>query len=107
LTALRGGACAALAECGPDGDELDHGPGEDVFDASAAAGLRPGEQAVGDQPPEAVGEDVRGDGLFGTFLEDAEVPPVAGHDIAQDQQRPAVADHLHRGVDRAARARLV
>lgn len=27
--------------------------------------------------------------------------------ITQDQQRPAVADHFHRGVDRAARARLV
>jgi hypothetical protein len=69
--------------------------------------LRPGEEAVGDQPLEAVGEDVRGDVLFGAFLQDAEVAPVAEHDLAQDQQRPAVADHLHRGVDRAARARLV
>jgi hypothetical protein len=40
-------------------------------------------------------------------LQDAEVSPVAEHDIAQDQQRPAVADHLRRGVDRAARARVV
>jgi hypothetical protein len=96
-----------LAECGHDGDELDRGLGEAVFGASAAASLRPGWQAVGDQPPEAVGEDVRGDCLFGAFLQDVEVPPVAEHDIAQDQQRPAVADHLHRGVDRATRARLV
>jgi hypothetical protein len=40
------------------------------------AGVRPGEETVGDQP-EAVGEDVRGDSLFGALLQDAEVSPVA------------------------------
>jgi hypothetical protein len=41
------------------------------------AGVRPGEETVGDQPPDAVGDDVRGDSLFGAFLPDAEVSPVA------------------------------
>jgi hypothetical protein len=68
--------------------------------------VRLGAETVGDQPPEAVGEDVRGDSLFGAFLQDAEVSPVPEHDIAQDQQRPAVADHLRCGADRVARARL-
>jgi hypothetical protein len=73
----------------------------------AGTGSCPGEKTVGDQPPEAVGEDVRGDALFGAFLQDAEVSPVAEHYVAQDQRRLAVADHFHRGVDRAARARSV
>jgi hypothetical protein len=105
--ALWAVACAPPAEYGHDRDELDRGLGETVFGAVTAAGLRPGEETVGDQLPEAVGEDVRGDSLFRAFLQDAEVSPVAEYDIAQDQQRPAVADHLYRGVDRVARTRLV
>jgi hypothetical protein len=30
------------------------------------------------------------------LLEDADVPSMTEHDVAQDEQQPAIADHLQR-----------
>ncbi|MCY1236733.1 hypothetical protein D9M72_494050 [compost metagenome] len=58
------------------------------------------EHAVFDQRVQPLREDVRGDAFLG-LQELAEVPLVRKHQVANDQQAPAVADDFEREVDRA------
>src|SRR5579862_7928390 len=62
--------------------------------------LRAGDQASRGQPPKAVRQDVGGDALFRVRQQLAEVSPVAEHQVADDDQAPAVAEQLERQVDR-------
>jgi hypothetical protein len=67
-------------------------------------GIRgPREDALLDERPEPVSEDVGGDALFRPRQEVTEVSPVAKDDVANDQQTPFVADHFQRQIDRASR----
>ena len=56
-----------------------------------------GDDAMGDEPLEAIGKDVGGDAFVGgkEFLEGAEA---AQHHVAEDQEGPAVAEHFYGGV---------
>ncbi|MDH6288026.1 hypothetical protein M2275_002932 [Rhodococcus opacus] len=47
-----------------------------------------------------------GDTFLGLLLQDAEMPPVSEHDVAQNEKRPAGAKYLDGRVDRAPRTRL-
>jgi hypothetical protein len=49
-----------------------------------------------DEPVQAVGEHVRGDALIGAGEQLVEVPPGAEHHVADDDERPLVAEHLER-----------
>jgi hypothetical protein len=60
-------------------------------------------QAIFHQPFQAIGQDVGGDPFVGKSQELSIVAPVSEHHIADDDQAPAVAQHLEREVDRAAR----
>jgi hypothetical protein len=51
------------------------------------------------QPLQAVGEDVGGDALRG--IEELRVAVLAADDVADHEQRPAVAEHVERAGDRA------
>ena len=62
------------------------------------------EDVLVDQPLEAGREDVAGDA---EGLLDLVEAAVAVHHVADDQQRPALADHLQRLGDRADLARVV
>jgi dihydrofolate reductase len=55
-----------------------------------AAWHAPGEETVGDQAPEAVGKDVRGNPLFGSFLQVADVLPNMTSRRTGSQQRSPI-----------------
>ena len=86
------------------GEDDRHGldPGFRQAEASALppAGGAPGEDPGVEEPLEAVGEDVRRDALDRAGEQRAEVAAVAEDDVAQDEQRPAISEHLDGGVDR-------
>ena len=78
---------APRAERGHHRDELHARFGEAVADLLAVGRVvRAPQQAVGDQAPQPVGEDVRGDALLGAGQQLAEVVPVAEHHVAQHHQ---------------------
>src|SRR4051812_509663 len=84
-----------------DGKRLDTG-----FREAVASALPPRRGAAGqdpriDEPHEAVGEDVRSDAFGRPGEQCPEVATVGEDDVAQDEQRPAVSEHLDGGVDRA------
>jgi hypothetical protein len=56
-----------------------------------------------DQPLQAVGQDVGGDALLRLVEQLAIVAPVAEHEVADDDQAPAIAEHFQREIDRTAR----
>jgi len=59
------------------------------------------DNSVGFQPAETVGQNIGGDFFVGVekFIKSA---VSAKHHVAQDQERPPVAQHFHRGVQRAS-----
>src|SRR6185437_15611457 len=94
-----------LAELREDRHQLDRRLGQAVGGPPPRPRVLAGEQAGAHQPLEPVGEDVGGDSLFGAGEQFPEVAPVAEHDVPQDEQAPAVAKGLDRGVDRTPRTR--
>jgi len=82
-----------------DRDGLDAGLGEAVPSAGAARGRSAGEDACLDEPHESVGEDVRRDALGGPGEQSAEEAAVLEDDVAQDEQRPAIAEYIGGGTD--------
>lgn len=62
------------------------------------------QQARRDQVLQPACEDVRGDAFLVLLQQVAIAAPVLEHDIADNDQAPAVADLLKRQVDRAARS---
>src|SRR5207237_7019883 len=58
------------------------------------------------QPLQSLRQNIGGD-AFARFLKLSESSEAAHHQIADDEQRPAVAEYLQRDADRAARPRLV
>jgi hypothetical protein len=63
------------------------------------------DNAVGFQPAETVGQNICGDFFVGVqkFVKGL---ISAKHHVAQDQERPPVAQHFHRGVQRTSRTAL-
>jgi hypothetical protein len=67
-----------------------------------------GEEAGLGQLLQPVGQDVGRDAFDRVVEQVAVMPPVAEHDVADDDEAPAIAQHLERQVDRASGAgRLV
>ena len=74
--------------------------GEEIVQFTAIGGIGSrGDYAVGLQAAQTVGENVTGDALAGgkEFLEGA---VATDHDVADDEQGPAVAEHFDGGVER-------
>jgi len=89
---------------GEDGSEIEAFGGQDVDQLSAVGGIfLGGNDAMGDEPLEAIGEDVGGDAFVGgeEFFEGAET---AQHHVAENQEGPAVAEHFDGGVEGASGA---
>src|SRR3546814_14512305 len=87
-----------------DRHQLDRPLGEAVDGLLAMAGVvLSGYQPEGDEAFEPRSEYVRGDPLLGMRQKIAKMPAVAEHDVADDDEAPPVAQHLHRQIDRAAR----
>jgi hypothetical protein len=76
-----------------------------IADGMFLVGLAP-HQTPFHQPLEAFGQDV-GRNAFGAFLERVEGLLAVPHQVADDEQRPLVADDLERARDRAARAEIM
>jgi hypothetical protein len=64
--------------------------------------VAPGQEAGLDETLQPVRQDVRGDPLFRAPEHFPEAPTIAEHDVADDDQAPAIAQHFQREVDRAA-----
>src|SRR5215211_4035917 len=85
--------------------ELDGGLGQAVDDALLVARVvGPGQQPGGDQPLEPVGENIGGDSLLRATKQLAVTPAIAEHHVANDDQTPAVTEHLKRQIYWAARS---
>lgn len=82
-----------------DGSKIDSLGGKriDQF-SSVGAVLLGGDYAVGFQPAQAVGQYIGGDSFIGTFEEFFVGAEAAEHHVAQDQKRPAVAQHFDRSI---------
>jgi hypothetical protein len=82
-----------------DGSKIDSLGGKriDQF-SSVGAVLLGGDYAVGLQPAQAVGQYIGGDSFIGTFEEFFVGAEAAEHHVAQDQKRPAVAQHFDRSI---------
>jgi hypothetical protein len=84
---------------GENGGEVESLRREQVDEFAAIGGVRTrGDNAIGFETAEAVGEDVRSGALVGVeeFLK---VAGAAEHHVADDEQRPAIAEHFDRGVE--------
>jgi hypothetical protein len=64
-----------------------------------------GDEAVVFEAPQTLGENIGGDFFFG-LQKFVEASVTAQHHVAQDEQRPAVAEHFDGGVERTARPAL-
>ena len=73
---------------------------EAVLRALPTGGRAASEDPCLDQPHQPVGEDVRRDALDRPGEQRPEVAAVAEHDVAKNEQRPAISEHLDGGVDR-------
>src|SRR5262249_13000514 len=100
-------AKSPAAELGEHRYELDRGFGQAVARALAGSRVLAGEQSGVDESLEPVGENIRGDSLDRIGLQFPEIAAVAEDDVAENEQAPAITEHLDGGVDRALRPRLV
>jgi len=88
---------------GEDGREFDAFAGERIGELAAVGGVARGFDDAGLlEFAEAIGEDVGGNFFVGVeeLLESVEA---ADHDVADDEERPAVAKHFDGRVERAVR----
>src|SRR5262249_2717636 len=92
-------AVAPLAQCGDERDQVLALGGELVLVAAAVhAGVDARQHAVAHQVGEAAREDVARDRELGDEVGE---PPGAEQGLADDEQRPPVAEHLEGAGDRA------
>jgi hypothetical protein len=87
---------------GKNGREVDAFRGEPVNQLAAIGGVGSrGDDAISFEPPEAVGQNIRCDTFVGgqEFLEGAAAKQ---HHVANNEQRPAIAEHLDGGIQGAA-----
>jgi len=88
------------------GREIDALGGQGVNHFSAVGGISPCfDDAVGFQRAKAIRQDICGDFFIGAQKLVKRLVP-AQHHVSQDQQGPAVSQHLHGSVERAARPAL-
>lgn len=91
---------------GEDGSEIDAFGRERVDALAAVGGILPGrEDAEVFEATEAVGENIGGDFFFG-LQKFVKAGVTAQHHVAENEQRPAIAEHFDRGVERTAGAPL-
>jgi glyoxylase-like metal-dependent hydrolase (beta-lactamase superfamily II) len=95
------------AELREHGHELDSGLRQAVARPLPGSGVLAGEQAQLDESPKPVGEDIGSDPLFRAGLQFPEIPAVSEDDVTEDEQAPAITEHLDGGIDRAPRPRLI
>ena len=91
---------------GEDRSKVDAFGGEQVCEFASVGGIfLRGDDAMSDEFLKAIGEDICGDAFVGVekFLVAAKS---AKHHVAQDEERPAIAQHFHRRVKRASGAAL-
>lgn len=116
-------SCVLLAALGPTIRSLRYSQGPDwtfrvvltrlkklvtaIVETSAEIARSSNGSAASAQRLQSAGEDVGGDALFGVLEQLAEVPSIAEHDIAEDEQRPRIPERLEAGVDRTSRSRVV
>ncbi len=98
LAGFEGVAFPPLAEGEQDGEEIAADVGEDVLQAAARGRGLLGQDSVGGELAQAVGEDVAGDA--GPLLELGE-GPCAVHRVPDDQEAPPVTDEVERAGHRA------
>jgi len=74
------------------------------FSAVGSVSFR-GDNSVGFQAAKAVRQDIAGD-FFIRFKEFVKAAVSANHHVSQDQERPAISQHLDGNIERAARPPL-
>jgi hypothetical protein len=100
---MRGGPENHLGE---NRSEINSLSGEPVIYFASVGGIRfGGDDPGGNQLAEAVGEDIGGDALVANH-ELFVAAKATEHHVADDEQRPAVAQHFDRSVQRATRPTL-
>jgi hypothetical protein len=94
------GGCPEHHLC-KNGREIDSFPGEQVNYLAAVGWVRfRGDDSAGRELLQAVGQDIRCNSLI-TFQECFVRASALEHHVANDEQRPAIAQHFDRGVQRA------
>ena len=88
------------------GSEIDAFCGERVDQLSPVGGIRlGGDDSIHFQPAQAIGQNVCGDSFVG-LQEFLVAPESAQHHVAEDEQRPAIAQHFHGGIEGTSGATL-
>jgi hypothetical protein len=100
-------AKSPAAEVREHGYELNRGFGQAVARPLAGSRVLTSEQSRLDESLESVGENIGGDTLDRVGLQLSEVAAVSEDDVAEDEQAPAIAEHLDGGVDWTLRPRLI
>lgn len=88
------------ADLGEQGDELDGRLGETVNRFLLVSGVASSrEQACAHQTSQPIGQNIGSDAFGGKLQKIAVVAATPEHDVADDDQAPAITEHLHGEID--------